>query len=82
MIGAPRSLSLVADKNLPAPTVKIEPALQVCPVKAKRHNRALTVFAVIQLKKVAMPVNPNMVKPLVLEILTPILHADFDVENK
>ncbi len=85
MISVLKSHLPVEGKNLPVHTVKTVPALLVYLPKVKPRNLALTVFAVIPLKKVAMRVNlarnQNMEKALVLETLTPIHHVVFDVVN-
>ena len=67
---------LVVDKNIQALIVKIVPALQACLAKAKQHKPVQTVFAVIQLKKVAMQVKA---KAQASETQIPTLHAALDV---
>lgn len=81
MIAVPRSRLVVVARNLPAPIVKIELALQVYLAKVRLHRQAPTVFVPTQLKKAVMPVNLKVAKPariLALETQTPTPHAVLD----
>ena len=72
----------VEDKNLRVRIVKTVPALRAYQVKVKPHKLALIAFAVILLKKAALPVKVAIqikAKAQVLEIQRPTLHAVFDV---
>jgi hypothetical protein len=79
-----KSHLLARDKNTQVLIVKTVLALRAYQVRVKPHKLALIAFAVILLKKAALPVKvaiQTKTKAQVLEIQIPTLHAVFDVAS-